>query len=96
MCNTLGAAAVAALMQRVLTLFTVSDCVRCGVCTAHDWRAACRLLLRRAVAVLHILARVGASRQHSDQRCWPQRKIQSRHDLRRAGPVVAWGIYGNR
>jgi hypothetical protein len=76
-------------------LCTFSDCVYCGVCTAHDVLAACRLL-RRAVAVLHIHACVGASRQHSGQRCWPQRKIQSRHDLRRSGPVGAWWIYENR
>jgi hypothetical protein len=76
-----------------VTLCTFCDCVCCGVCNAHDWRAACRTL-RRAVAVLHIHARLGTSRQHSGQRCWPQRKIRSRHDLRRVGPVGSWWTNG--
>jgi hypothetical protein len=77
-------------------LCTFSDCVCRGVCTAHDLSAACSLP-RRAVVVLHIHASLGANRQHRSQRCWPQRKIRSRHDIRRAGPVGAWWIFaGNR
>jgi hypothetical protein len=72
-----------------VSLCTLSDCVCCGVCTSHDLRAICRVL-HRAVAVLHIHVCVGASRHHSGQRCWPQRKRKSRHDLRGAGPVGAW------
>ncbi len=68
-------------------LCTLSDCVCCGVCTTHDFRASYRPL-RRDVAVLHIHARMGTNRHHSGQRCWAQRKMGSRHDLRRAGPVV--------
>jgi hypothetical protein len=49
-------------------LCTFSDSVWCGVCTSLDLRAACRSLCR-AVVVLHIHTRLGASRQHSGQRC---------------------------
>jgi hypothetical protein len=63
MCNTRGAAAVAALRQRVW-LFAPSVTVCVVVCMAHDLRVGCRLL-RGAVAVLHIHARLGESRQHS-------------------------------
>jgi hypothetical protein len=70
-------------------LYTFSDRVCCGVCTALDLCVACRLF-RRAVAVQHVQARMGPNRQHRGQRCWSHRTIRSRHDLRRGEPVAAW------
>jgi hypothetical protein len=66
-------------------------CVRVMTFVSHE-----RLLRRdvavRDVAVLHFHARMGESEQHGAQWCWPQRKILSRHDFGRPGPVGAWWV----
>jgi ABC-type nickel/cobalt efflux system permease component RcnA len=57
--------------------------------TAHDLRTTSRSLLR-AVEVRHDHTWMGGSHEHSGQRCCPQSKSPSCHDLRRAGTVAAW------
>ncbi len=94
MCNTRGAAAVAAQKQRAL--FFAPSLTVCAVVCVRLMTACHMQAAHRAVVVLDIHARVGASQQHNGQRCWPQQKRPSRHDLRWAGPVAAWWIDGFR